>query len=105
MSRRPAPGQPFCCYCKRPLTPAEPFTGTSFTLDHVVAESHGGWRRVPCCRACNLLKGDLARDDWFWFIGVFKRWWKEFDTPAQVREIVREERVRRAWAKTGGLAT
>lgn len=98
MPKPPFPTKTWCCYCKRPLTPAEPVCSTSFTLDHVRAESHGGWKRVPCCSKCNLLKADLPPADWFWFIGAFKRWWKTFDTPAQVLDQVRAEYRRRAYA-------
>jgi hypothetical protein len=100
--KRPAIGRPHCCYCKRELAPANPPTPRSFTLDHVKALSLGGWKRVPCCRQCNLLKGDLHMDEWFWFISAFSRWWKVFDTPLQVAEKVREERVRRAWGRLRG---
>jgi hypothetical protein len=88
-----------CFYCKRELTPPLPERGTSFTLDHVRAQADGGWRRVPCCRKCNGLKGDLLVDEWFWFIGAFPRWWKLFDTPGQVVRSVIDERVRRAHAR------
>lgn len=101
MSRRPLPGAPYCKYCKRQLTPAEPATGTSFTLDHVRARSAGGWRRVPCCRKCNMLKDDLPMEDWFWFISKFQRWWKTFDSPQQVLDQVRAEYRRRAYARAG----
>lgn len=98
-------GSPTCKYCGRRLTPATPHCDTSFTLDHVKAASTGGWKRVPCCRKCNMLKADLHMEDWFWFIGAFQRWWKTFDTPAQVAIRVREERVRRAKANAARLAT
>ena len=100
--KRPPATRYFCCYCKRGLTPAEPQGPLSFTLDHVNALSRGGYRRVPCCRQCNQLKGDLHMDDWFWFIRSFARWWKTFDTTRQVEDKIREERVRRAWAKLHG---
>ena len=105
MSKRPAAGNPYCCYCKRPLAPADDGGGQSFTLDHVHAKSQGGWRRVPCCKKCNLLKDDLPANDWFWFIGAFPRWWKLFDAPQQVVSAVREEYSRRAYARKALLAT
>ena len=81
------------------MTPAAQMCGTSFTLDHVKAESQGGWKRVPCCRKCNLLKGDLEPSDWFWFIGAWPRWWKQFDTPAQVMVAIRDGYRQRAEAR------
>lgn len=94
--------KPYCMYCKRPLSPALPVRDTSFTFDHVKPQSEGGHRRVPCCRKCNMLKGNTAMEDWFWFIGAFARWWKTFNTPGEVALKIREERVRRAWAKVEG---
>lgn len=94
-------GNPYCCYCKRQLTPPEPPNGTSFTLDHVKAQSSGGWKRVPCCRKCNMLKDDLPMVDWFWFIANFPRWWKLFDSPVQVLNQVRQEYSRRAYTNAG----
>jgi hypothetical protein len=89
--------RPYCCYCKRDLLPAEPECGLSFTYDHIRAESAGGSRRVPCCRKCNGLKGDLHPDEWFWFIRAHPRWWKLYDHPNQVRDAIRQERVYRAY--------
>ena len=77
--------------------------GASFTRDHVRAESQGGWRRVPCCRKCNLLKGDLQPGDWFWFIAAWPRWWKQFDTPAQVKVAIRDEYRRRAEVRASNV--
>lgn len=105
MSRRPAPGQPYCCYCKRDLTPAHPIRSMSFTLDHVKAQSEGGRRRVPCCHKCNLLKDNLPMVDWFWFISKHSRWWKLFDSPAQVLDVVRREYSRRAYANAAMKAS
>lgn len=99
MAKRRAYGSPHCCYCKRQLTPAQPERGTSFTFDHVKAVARGGWKRVPCCRACNALKGDLSVEDWFLFIGAWKRWWKQFQTPAQVLSAVLDLRRAEAYAK------
>lgn len=98
MRKTGVPGTPYCKYCKRLLTPSGEQAGTALTFDHVKPQSDGGWRRVPCCRTCNQLKGNLPMEDWFWFIGAFKRWWKTFSTPAQVRDVVREEYRRRALA-------
>jgi hypothetical protein len=88
-----------CCYCKRDLGPPQPEKPTSLTWDHVRAESDGGWKRVPCCRQCNFLKGNTPPDDWFWFIGAHPRWWKEFTNPSQVTRVIREFRF--AQAKAG----
>lgn len=99
MRRRRGSSGAWCYYCERELTPAGTEKGNSFTLDHVRPESQGGWRRVPCCRKCNLLKGDLDPSEWFWFIRAWPRWWKLFDTPAQVVVAVRDEYRRRSMAR------
>lgn len=88
----------FCMYCKRSLTPARAEMGTSFTFDHVRAQSDGGWKRVPCCRKCNHLKSNLPADDWFAFIRAHPRWWKLFDTPAQVARAAMQMRTLAATA-------
>ncbi len=87
-----------CLYCKRELTLPSPPGGTSFTWDHVRPKSQGGWKRAPCCWDCNNLKGDLDVDEWFWFIGAAPRWWKRYANSDQVRDAIRQERVRRAYA-------
>jgi 5-methylcytosine-specific restriction endonuclease McrA len=89
----------FCCYCKRPLTHALPECSTSFTFDHVKCLSDGGWKRVPCCRKCNNLKGNLGMDEWFWFIRAHERWWKTFATPAQVASAVHAFKIASAYAR------
>ena len=45
----------------------------------------------------NALKGDIGVDEWFWFIGKFNRWWKQFQTNEQVKRVVHEERMHRAF--------
>jgi len=95
--------QGYCCYCKRQLTPAEPERSTSLTRDHVNAVCLGGGRWVPCCRKCNMLKGDLGTADWFWFIDTHPRWWKRFDTNEQVKRVVREFRFAQAMARKAQL--
>lgn len=98
---RPLIGRPTCKYCSRELSATHSTSGTAFTLDHVKAKADGGFGGIRCCRACNMLKADLAMADWFWFIGAFQRWWKTFDTPAQVLSQVRAEHRRRAYANAG----
>lgn len=99
MAKRLAIGSPRCHYCERHLTPSHGDIGTSFTFDHVRPASTGGTKRVPCCRKCNQLKGDLPAHDWYWFIRAFPRWWKLFDTAAQVADKILDEHRRRAYAR------
>lgn len=101
MTRRLEPGNPWCRYCKRPLLLARLNASNSMTFDHVIPQARGGWKRVPCCRKCNMLKSDLDHDDWFWFIQTFPRWWKTFDTPEQVLAMVRQGRRMEAYARAG----
>lgn len=102
---RPLYGKPHCKYCQRQLEPTNSPRDTAFTLDHVKAQAEGGWRRVPCCRKCNELKGDLPMESWFWFIGAFERWWKTFANHHEVVTAVRQEHRRRAYANQERMAT
>ena len=86
----------YCCYCKRELTPPIPERSTSLTRDHTVPMADGGVRWVPCCLACNRLKGSIALSDWFWFIRRHPRWWKTFRTNAEVSATIREHRFAEA---------
>lgn len=88
-----------CCYCNRPLQTRDRDATDGLTFDHVKPESQGGWKKVPCCRKCNFLKDDMLPDDWFWFIDLHPRWWKEFTLPSQVARVVREFRFAQAQAR------
>jgi hypothetical protein len=88
----------YCCWCKRELVSSVAPCDRAFTFDHVLARSRGGLVRVPCCAKCNMLKADLPRADWSWFIDNNPRWWKRFSTPQQVRATIIAERSRRAFA-------
>lgn len=96
------PGKPYCCYCKRELSPSNSGRSTAFTLDHVKAESLGGWKRVPCCKKCNHLKDDLAMSDWFWFIQNHPRWWKLYRGPEDVKVTIRAYRFEQAMKRKAG---
>ena len=71
----------YCCWCKRQLVSSVSPLDRAFTFDHVRPVSGGGFRWVPCCRACNRLKADLPITDWMWFIDHHRRWWKSFTSP------------------------
>src|SRR3546814_1135917 len=64
-----------CTYCQRTLEPPE--SGSAgYTRDHVVPRAMGGRRTVPCCRACNDLKGHMAPAAWARFRRDNPQWWK-----------------------------
>lgn len=52
-----------CCYCGYTQKHKE------LTIDHVIPISKGGndsyENQVPCCRLCNLSKGDKAVRQWY----------------------------------------
>lgn len=96
-------GKATCCYCKRELTPALPEKSTSFTLDHVKAESWGGFRKVPCCRKCNQLKSDIDMSQWWWFVKNTPRYWKLYDTTEQVMARIRDRIVEMAYENKAKL--
>lgn len=85
-----------CCYCKRgPLLASTDRSNMAFTFDHIVPRVHGGWRRVPCCRLCNGLKGSLSPREWFWFIDNHPEYWRTFKTHEAISRVIAAERVRR----------
>lgn len=75
-----------CTYCQRPLAnPRHNGGKTSATWDHVHPKSKGGRVKVPACRQCNQLKGDLTAPEWDAFRAAHPRWWKTFHTHQEVR--------------------
>ncbi|PZO89082.1 MAG: hypothetical protein DI623_11425, partial [Sphingomonas sanxanigenens] len=76
----------------------------AFTYDHVVPESRGGQRFLPCCRKCNELKADLPIGCWLWFIDHYARWWRTFTSPSQVRNVIVAEQSRRVRAGEAPLS-
>lgn len=68
--------RPHCLYCRRCLTAAGGGISTSATLDHVVPQAMGGRRVVPCCLACNNLKGMMTPREWSAWRAQNPKWWK-----------------------------
>lgn len=65
-----------CNYCKRPLTkPSVPMRSLSATKDHVKPKSEGGRKTVPCCFACNNMKGNMSISEWINFMSINPKWW------------------------------
>jgi hypothetical protein len=101
-----ANGSTFCCYCKRgPLIPGDAgcsnHTGMTATRDHLVprhAVGPGKW--VPCCLACNQLKGALLPTAWFAFTDENPGYWRSFQTHAQVLRWLLEFN---RWRRSQGL--
>lgn len=67
---------PYCLYCRRALTPAGGGISTSATLDHLIPRAMGGKRVVPCCLACNALKGMMLPREWSAWREQHPRWWE-----------------------------
>ena len=69
-----------CRYCRRPLTNPLGSGTTAFTMDHVIPKVHGGRKMVPCCRACNEIKGDMTPDQWSHVMRTVPGWWGLYTT-------------------------
>ena len=66
-----------CGYCKRIIgPPTTPMKSTSFTKDHVTPKLNGGRKTIPCCHACNNLKGCMSIEVWRQFMKINPEWWK-----------------------------
>lgn len=71
-----------CFYCQRSFLPGGPHAsqatqGRQRTRDHIVPASVGGTRTVPCCRACNSIKGDMSPQEWLQFRRENPNWWAD----------------------------
>lgn len=81
-----------CFWCERHLEGSESGSSVAFTRDHVVPRSQGGTSTVPCCRACNNLKGDMLPDEWRAYMRANPEWWKLYKrrlrSPAELRNGV-----------------
>src|SRR3546814_19706203 len=94
-----------CTSCRRTLEPPE--TGSAgYTRDHVVPRAMGGRRTVPCCRACNDLKGHVAPAAWARFRRDNPQWWKLWKGRKTARVIQRgktparfDPEIGRAWGR------
>ncbi len=73
-----------CTYCHRQLTRCTDRGRTAATKDHVMPKCVGGTRKVPCCRQCNELKGDMHPSVWRWFQTSYPAWWKSFRSHHEV---------------------
>lgn len=87
--RRRYGGRPYCLYCRRQLTVAGGGISTSATLDHVVPKAMGGKRVVPCCLACNSLKGDMLPGEWAAWTAQRPEWWRLWKSSAVTRSTRR----------------
>ncbi len=83
----------FCYWCERTLEPSWKETNVSFTKDHVVPQDAGGQKWVPCCRACNSMKGNMMPAQWREFTETHPQWWKHYPTTAAT--IIRHETLGR----------
>lgn len=65
-----------CYWCGRQLEgPGSP-SSVALTRDHVLPQSRGGVRTVPCCRTCNNLKGNMLPEEWRAFMVANPEWWR-----------------------------
>jgi len=65
-----------CAYCQRRLEAIGSRSRLAATRDHVVPKSHGGHRRVWCCRQCNTLKANMMPWEWKSFMSRTPEWWR-----------------------------
>lgn len=81
----------FCYWCERTLEPSWSQSSIAFTRDHIVPQEAvgGGGKWLPCCRACNAMKGNMMPDDWRKFMTAHPQWWKHYPTTAE--SIIRYE--------------
>lgn len=87
VARLPKPAE-FCTYCFRRLDPRAPENGSLRpSRDHYLPKAAGGHRTVPCCLACNRLKGDMSPDQWLTIRRTVPDWWKLY--PGENRRGVR----------------
>jgi hypothetical protein len=89
-------GKSRCFYCRRMLEASTSPGKLAYTADHVTPQSLGGTKTVPCCRQCNGLKGSIHPKEWFWFIGKYTLYWRDFRTNTEVIRAIVQERKRRA---------
>lgn len=68
----------WCTYCKRTLGPAGTGCSTAATADHLIPKSMGGTRVVPCCLACNNLKGNMMPGEWRAWCAANPAWWEQW---------------------------
>ena len=59
--------------------PTSPGT-TRMTRDHVIPKMNGGRKTVPCCWACNQIKGDMSPAMWAKFRDHQAEWWNMLST-------------------------
>lgn len=71
-----------CYWCKRALEPSWSRSQTAFTRDHIVPQSAGGKKWVPCCRACNHMKSNMLPDAWLYFMSRYPEWWVHYPKQA-----------------------
>lgn len=93
-----------CTYCRRELAGPRSGSRVAATADHVMPQSVGGRRKVPCCRQCNNLKGDIHPSVWRWFTEMFPAWWRTFRTNGEVVAACRPQFGSRVQVGTVGRA-
>lgn len=92
MTKRRKMKRPAHCYwCKRQLEPSWSQGQCAFTKDHIVPQSEGGKKWLPCCRACNTMKADMSPERWREFMADFPRWWQHYPMTAAV--IIQKSRM------------
>lgn len=67
-----------CAWCKRPMLKhmGGPIReGRARTKDHKHPKRLGGVKTVPCCYACNQLKGGMELREWMTFMKENPQWW------------------------------
>lgn len=85
-----------CYWCHRPMIkndPAFPIRdGRVRTKDHTHPASGGGEHTVPCCYACNQIKGNMPVREWISFMKANPNWWLLF-RPGFQKEVAERRLV------------
>lgn len=91
-----------CKYCDRDMT-APGHGNLSLTWDHKnpLAGLSNQTKRVRCCWQCNQLKGDFTYGQWHRIMQVYPKWWKVFRHRGELLDVLRQERVSKAYANQG----
>lgn len=65
-----------CFWCNRTMAHRSQNSSLAETKDHVIPKAMGGTETVPCCKACNSVKGDRSPDEWATFMKENPEWWR-----------------------------
>lgn len=86
-----------CTWCRRPMISHDGYTpirdGRTRTRDHKYPKRLGGTKTVPCCYACNQVKGGMDLREWFDFMSQNPKWWRLWPFSIPRREEQRHDKT------------